>query len=402
MNPPRRRALARTGSAIALSVAAAAAAAVAAAAAPAIAATPASAAGSRARPAAAGWRVARTISARDHSVLLGGIDAVSASDAWAGGVSLPANGDGNGRPLIEHWNGRAWHQVALPVKAARRLSNGQFHGTVGASSARDVWAFSEAGSYLRLDGTRWTFGELPGYRAGKTVIFTIKVFGPDDTWVFGTRPAGPVSKAKFTPYAARFNGRTWTSVQVPGTGILSTVSALSAGDMWALTGSQAAGSGAPAPTPGVVHWNGRAWRAAPTQPRLPKNGTLSGIVALAPHDVWVGGSAPNSKAGTSELARHWNGRAWTNASPRSAPTANDYYLADLTPDGHGGLWALGAEISGPERFWHYSDGSWQAPGKSSWQVLELEAIPHSGSTWALAANADLTAGLILLHGPRPS
>src|SRR6204780_303829 len=182
MNPPLGRALARTGGAIALSVAAAAA--------PAMAATPASAVSPPVPPAAAvGWRVARTISARGHSVLLGGIDAVSASDAWAGGVSLPANGDGNGRPLIEHWNGRAWHQVALPVKAARRLSNGQFHGTVGASSARDVWAFSEAGSYLRLDGTRWTFGELPGYRAGKTVIFTIKVFGPDDTWVFGTRPA---------------------------------------------------------------------------------------------------------------------------------------------------------------------------------------------------------------------
>jgi hypothetical protein len=396
MNPPSRRALARTGGAIA-------ALSLAAAAAPAVAAAPAGAVSSRAVPAtAAGWRVAQVISARGHSILLGGIDAVSASDAWAGGVSLPADGAGNGRPLIEHWNGRAWHQVALPAKAARRVSNGLFLGIIGASSARDVWAFSEAGSYLRRSGTRWTFGGLPGYQAGKTVIFTIKVFGPDDAWVFGATTAGAGSKAKFTPYAARFNGRTWTSVRVPGTGIVATVSALSSGDMWALTGSQAAGSGELAPTPGVEHWNGRAWRTAPTQPRLPKNGTLSGIVALTPHDVWVGGSAPNSKAGTSELARHWNGRTWTNASPRPTPTANDYYLASLTPDGHGGLWALGAEISGPERLWHYSRGSWQAPGRSSWEVLELEAVPGTGSTWALAANADLTAALILLHGPRPS
>ncbi|HUD37161.1 MAG TPA: hypothetical protein VMR14_09705 [Streptosporangiaceae bacterium] len=395
MNPPLGRALARTGGAIALSVAAAAA--------PAMAATPASAVSPRVRPAAAvGWRVAQVISAPGHSVLLGGIDAVSASDAWAGGVSLPADGEGNGRALIEHWDGRAWHRVVLPAKAARRVSNGLFLGTIGASSARDVWAFSEAGSYLRRSGTRWTFGGLPGYRAGKTVIFAIKVFGPDDAWVFGARTAGHPSKAKFTPYAARFNGRAWTSVRIPGTGIVDTVSAISADDMWALAGSQAAGAGELAPTPGVEHWNGRAWRAAPAQPRLPKNGTLSGIVALAPHDVWVGGSAPNSKAGSSELARHWNGRAWTNASPRSAPTADDYYLASLTPDGHGGLWALGAEISGPEQFWHYSHGRWQAPGRSSWDVLELEAVPRTGSTWALAPNADLTAGLILLHGPRPS
>jgi hypothetical protein len=96
-------------------------------------------------------------------------------------------------------------------------------GIIGASSVRDVWAFSEAGSYLRRSGTRWTFGGLPGYRAGKTVIFTIKVLGPDDTWVFGARTAGYPSKAKFTPYAARFNGRHWTSVRVPGTGIMSTV-----------------------------------------------------------------------------------------------------------------------------------------------------------------------------------
>lgn len=353
--------------------------------------------GAQARSGIPGWRVYKTIATRDRYVILGGIDAVSASDAWLAGAVSDAEYS-TLRPLVEHWNGARWHPVTLPSTVAAKLAGTGSFGPIGASSSRNVWLMGPTGKYAHLRGTRWTVGRLPGTEKGQLALDSVKVFGPGDAWVFGVRYSGG-THPKFTPYAARFNGTAWHLVAIPGHGPIA-VSALSADDMWAVIDPLPIGTSA---GPSVLHWNGTTWRAEDTQPTLPGHATLFTIMAESDDDVWVGGDAPNGRGGTSELALHWDGTSWTTASPPSAPTSTDYYLTSLVADGGGGFWGVGEALPGTPRFWHYSAGAWSAPVKThpGWIVFPLDQVPGTRSIWAIAASASLAKGLILLHGPVP-
>ena len=89
-----------------------------------------------------------------------------------------------------------------------------------------------------------------------------------------------------------------------------------------------------------MHWNGTAWRVPSARPTLPVKTDLSAITAISDSDIWVGGTAANSEHGGYELIRHWNGRAWVNASPAAKKTHNQPFVESLVPDGTGGIWEL--------------------------------------------------------------
>ncbi len=352
-----------------------------------------------ARSGASGWRIYKAISIRGQSVLLGGIAAVSASDTWITGAAGLA-GRSAVTPLVQRWNGTRWLPVTLPAAIAAGLARPGQPSVVGAASSRDAWIFGPAGKYAHLLGTRWTAGILPVISRGHALLGSAAVFGPSDAWAFGVQFSGG-QHARLAPYAARFDGTAWRAVAVPGHGPL-TVSAVSPDDMWAITNALPPVTGIAA-KPAILRWNGATWRAEAMQPTLPAHATLSSIVAESDDDVWVGGSAPNGSGGTSELALHWDGTSWTTASPPAAPTSADYYLTSLVPDGSGGLWGVGEALPGTPRFWHYSAGAWSAPAEGSprWVSLQLDQVPGTGSIWAIADNAGLTKGLILLHGSVP-
>ena len=346
----------------------------------------------------AGWRLDKTISIRDKEVLLLSLDAVSASDAWAAGFVTSEYGT-SAPPLIEHWNGTAWRQIVLPGKLAHRVGPDLF-GYVGASSETNVWVVSVEGHYLRRSsGGRWSMGTLPGARRGSVLIIdSVETLSRTDVWALGVR-VDPQFKS--VPYAARFNGRQWTTVRVPGSGPISQVSVISPRDIWAVAGGTPPLAGR-TPTPSrVLHWNGVAWRAMAVQPRLPRHASLTAILAKGGSDIWVGGSVLNSRRGTCELARHWNGRTWISASPRAAASPGAYAITSLTPAPGGGIWALSTDFDGPARVWRYSDGTWSAPTRLPWDLYRFESVPHSRSIWAIGENAGATAALIALHGPVP-
>jgi len=289
---------------------------------------------------------------------LTGIDAVGPADAWVIGT---IQNDGNPvRAVVGHWNGRAWSRAAVPPALASGFL-GQFDDAIGASSSRNVWAFTLAGTYLRLTGNRWQFGRLPRrVMTRKDFLASTEVLSPANVWVFGAHVIGSIDSLKLVPFAARFDGRSWRAVKVRGVGTIGPVSVISPASMWALTGVDLPAIGLPN-HPKVVHWNGTAWRPMAVQPRLPKHATLTGILAESSRDIWLGGSVPNHKTGTSELALHWDGTSWTNASPPARPSEADEFLTSLVPDGSGGLWAVAEAIPGPARFWHYTNGAWAHP-----------------------------------------
>jgi hypothetical protein len=359
-------------------------------------------AGRQVRTGAGTWRLARTFSAHGHgrSVVLSDIDALGPANAWVAG-EIQNNEADTVSALLGHWNGRAWSRVDLPPALAARF-RGLASDMIAASSSRNVWAFTTEGTYLRLSGNRWQFGQVPKRVMTHNFVESTEVFSPTDVWVFGTHYIGSIYKLNFVPFAARFNGHSWRAVKLRGVGGISSVSALSPVNMWGLIGTEVPGLGLRV-EPRVVHWNGRAWRPMAVQPRLSRNATLDGMLAESSRDIWLGGSAPNDKAGTSELALHWNGKSWANVSPPARPTEDDEFLLSLVPDGSGGLWAAAEAIPGPARFWHYTNGAWARPVavKSDWLYPELFAVPGSRSVWAVAASPGLVRGLILIHGALP-
>ncbi len=391
MNTSRRRAVALSAGALALVTLTATAQALAAA----------GASGSARRPAAppTGWRLSTTISIRHRSAVLVGVDAVSADDAWAAGTTFSEYGTLL-RPLLEHWNGRSWRQVALPAKAVSHFGNQDIFANVAALSATKVWAITFQGRFFRLACGRWSVGALPGTAGGRVVVDAVKALGPANVWAFGSRSLGPVSALKFAPYAARFDGRRWIRIPVPGRGILGPVSAISARDIWAVAGGEQPITGMSEITR-VLRWNGAAWRPVPVQPTLSRRASVTAMLAANDDDVWIGGSVPNSAAGTSEMAQHWDGKAWVQASPATPPTSQSYYLSSFAPSTGGGFWAIGGNLIGPQRLWRNSHGIWSAPVRSPWELYQLAAVPDTNSTWGVGWSADLTKGLIVIHGPLP-
>ena len=389
MNTPPHRALTLATGALALVIVTLTAQALAA--------VPArSAAAHRSAGSSTGWRLDKVISFPHRSVLLFGVDAVSDDDAWVAGMTYTESGTKE-LPLIEHWDGRSWRRVVLPAKAASLLDRLDTFGTVGASSARNVWAVSTRGRYLRLSGDRWTIGALPGSRSGLLLIESVDAFSATDVWAFGGRLEGSTTLLRLKPYAARFNGRRWITVRVPGGGFMGPVSAISARDMWAAGGEQPLGT---AGTVRVLQWNGSAWREAPVQPAMPRQASVTAVLATKDSNVWIGGSVPNSKQGTSEMAQHWNGKTWSASSPHAPATTQDYSLVSFAKS-PGALWALGSKLGGPTRIWRNSGGKWTLSLVSPNWLYHLADVPGTTSTWGIGWNAALTEGLIVLHGPVP-
>ena len=359
----------------------------------------------RSASASTGWRVSLSVKT-DPSTVMGSIDADSASDAWAiGRSSFPVSKNGG---VIEHWTGKAWHRVVPPANLLRRFDKiDDAFWAVGASSARHVWVFGLDGKFLRLNGSRWTFGRLP--HPGKTtmVVLSAKAFSPTDVWTFGCRATSlDTASARCVPAAARFNGHGWTALKLPGKGVVWQASAVGPADIWAIDGPSVIG--ATGSQPRVLHWNGTTWQISSRQPKLPKGTQLSGIAASSDANIWIGGNVVQPKTKVREVALHWNGRSWLDKNPPSTPPRGETEMESLTPDGEGGIFELatrikgGADVSTVIR--HYSAGRWLAPISKNWDIVQLAEVPGTSSTWGVGLGGPasrLALGLIVLHGPAP-
>lgn len=374
-----------------------------------------------AQAATTGWRPVAKVSVKGHITLLTGVAAVSKSDSWAVGGAATAKGT---KPvgIVEHWTGKSWRRVTLPAAVAKTWNryNGLAFPVVGASSATNVWAFSEnlvsasPDGYLRLNGRKWTAGTLPGTRptSGHLVVITAtRVISTKDVWVFGGKLNPAATTLSFTPYAAQYNGHKWMRKSVPGAGAVVGVSEISAGNMWAAIGTPQlfAGPGEAASTPSVAHWNGKAWAAAPVQPtssELPAGAALTSILASRGGHVWIGGGATNAKGGTTEFAAELTGSTWKASTLPATASASDFALTSMAPDGHGGIWGIaGGLTTTSSRIWHLTRGAWTGPvfGSSKRILFQLATVPRTSSVWGAGAVARGTGadGLLVLDGPTP-
>jgi len=378
-----------------------------------------------AQAATSGWRVAASVTAKGRVVLLTGIAAPAANDAWASGISATSSAKGT-LEVIEHWNGQSWKQVSLPSPVAKVWSNpaGAFQ-VIGASSSTNVWAFGEiptatgeSATYLRLSGRRWTTGTLPGSSSASgpgILVTSVEVLGNSNVWAFGGRLEPGSEQPLAAPYAAHFNGHRWSAVGVPGSNEITAVSEVTPSDMWAVTGVNAFGAafglGGPSqPASGLLHWNGSAWQVAAVEPSgLPSGANLTAITAARGNQLVVGGDVANSQdESTSAFVDQFNSTTWS--APSTLPAfSSGGELASLVPNGRGVLWALSTNLdSSRSQLWQYSGGLWSSPaspkfGSPLCELMQLAAVSGGKSVWAAATagTEKVPHGIIAVEGPTP-
>lgn len=188
---------------------------------------------------------------------------------------------------------------------------------------------------------------------------------------------------------------------VPIADTLTSVSAVSSTDVWAL-----GTLGETGPEPFLLHFNGTAWSRAPLpKPAGLRSGdfwTLASVSADASDDVWVVGSLRKGSSGSSPsftVVEHYDGSSWSLVSvPRvgsndafdavSALSASDVWVA--------GSWNEGALAE------HFDGSRWtQTPVPTYLRVSSISASSATNA-WAVATGGggQATSQVLRWNGTR--
>ena len=346
---------------------------VAAAAALILAAGPASAAGS-------GWAVVAAPPTGQNAFLVAAAS-TSDTDAWAVGSQGGAvNTNLGSKVLIDHWDGGAWNQSAVPAIADPTSGL----DAVSASGPGDAWAVGEMRQQryqflplaLHWNGTAWSTVNISAL--GSTEVLGVADISPTDAYAFGSYT--------HNGQAAHWDGTAWTNFSPPQPAnnnmgaTLGAVSADGPNDVW-MVGSalEQIGANAYQNEPYSVHWNGTSWSLVPMPPVGSSDvnavDTLYGLKANSPTDVWAVGTAGvvDSIGSYSTLIEHWNGTSWSKVpSPNvgTDPLLHSVTTANAAND----VWAVGDDV---------------VPGTTRRQTLTEQ---WNGSSWSVVASPD-AAGL---------
>ena len=286
------------------------------------------------------------------STIVNGVDDVAPGNAWAVGTTTSSATDVE-RTVIEHWNGKSWTIVPSPNPDIGAAGNDALQA-VASTSASDIWAVGQdfeninGGMIFLLlehfNGTTWTAVASPA-STGFDFANAVTAISPTNAWAVG-------SNANQTTLAAHWNGKRWTIVPTPSpmdgaspTNTLTGVSAAGAKDVWA-SGYEANVDDQNFRKPYLLHWNGSTWTLVPAPNAGTEGSLLSGIVALAPTDIWAVGQTQQDDGAIHSLTDQFNGHTWsTIPSPdpgQNGPTV-DNSLASVASPGGQLVWAVGAQ-----------------------------------------------------------
>ena len=146
-------------------------------------------------------------------LMLNGVDALTASDAWAvGGISGATEG------TLLHWDGANWVNVSPPATGANS------YNAVTMVASDDVWAVGNIGTILHWDGASWMQVTSP---ITDTLTGISMVPGSNGTagWAVGANGT-----------MLFWDGSAWTKIDSPTTSYLTSVQMVSATDGWAVGG----------------------------------------------------------------------------------------------------------------------------------------------------------------------
>jgi hypothetical protein len=249
-------------------------------------------------------------------VELSGLHMRTSTDGWAVGDS-PAP---DFPPTILHWDGAAWTVVSPPGVALGQILFG-----VDAVSATEAWAVGTGGSapatMLKWDGSIWA--SVPSGTLVGADLTSIDMLSSSDGWAVGCA-AAPCTNTN--AIIVRWNGLAWSPVTLPAnTGGLFGIFMLSPTDGWAVGATASDGQAT------IIHWDGVQWHRVPaplTGPFATFGGGLNSLYMLSPTDGWAVGF--NALSGSMlSLILHWDGTTWDVVSTPPVPATMVTWLRSV-------------------------------------------------------------------------
>src|SRR5581483_1130187 len=165
------------------------------------------------------------------------VDTLADGSAWA--VGFQTLTDGNRQTLIENAPAGGSWTPGPSLNAAGSADNTLM--SIGGTPATGLWA---VGYFLSPHGLkplllryntalrtpRWVrLGQVPSPGTVETVLTGVDALAPNDAWAVGYYDNGSGKQ----PLALHWDGTSWTSSPVPGTGILRKVKESGPGNVWA-------------------------------------------------------------------------------------------------------------------------------------------------------------------------
>jgi hypothetical protein len=285
------------------------------------------------------WKVVP--STRVAGILFGGAG-VAPSDTWAVGATNFLE------LLLEHWDGRSWTRHTLPGTGGLEAA--------AAVSEEDVWAVGDDSSSgddqtltAHWDGTLWTVipSPTPG---GGGLLHSVSAVSANDVWAAGEHDA---SNGTVQPLFLHWDGTAWTVVPAPhGTelsgGIINGIHALSATDVWAVgyKGTLSITDYLPL----TEHWDGLRWRIVPISPPSTRGANiLRAVSGTATDDMWAVGSKTDG-----HFIEHWDGSNWT----LTEDITDGSLLWGVTAISNEDAWAVGSPAASYALIKHWDGTSW--------------------------------------------
>jgi hypothetical protein len=272
------------------------------------------------------------------------VSCVSSKYCVAVGYDEKADG-GDGGPITETWNGRAW------AVAAVKLPAGTSGGALFAVSCKSQKSCIAVGDFFLKN---------------------------DNTGVL----------------AESWNGKTWAAARPPvpagtTTAALSGVSCLASADCVA-TGTYTRSNGASA---GLAEsWNGRKWTDVPIKlPAGSVGGDLDGVSCASSKSCVAVGSYGNAESDTFALAESWNGKTWTASKPPTPARALAGALQGVSCVSPTGCTAVG---------WYVKAGGGSFGLAQSWNGRKWTEVPlpKSGGNGELFAVSCVSSKYCLAVG----
>jgi hypothetical protein len=246
----------------------------------------------------------------------------------------------------------------------------------------------------------WTVNDVQLYGTSDNSVGAIAGSSPTDIWAVGDfLPDTATSNQDATlTFAEHFNGKKWTVVPTPTTGVNFTSFygvAASQGQAWAVgeyLNSNYQDRGL------LEHWDGSQWSIANNPQPGSRRDMLFGASALSPSDVWVVGDQEGANGKFETVAEHWDGSIWSAIpTPDPGSTGNHLYAVDAVSAND--VWAAGMQLNGdsPDQglVEHWDGSKWSVvptPAPASANLVMLDGITADASQVWVTGEADSPEG----------
>jgi hypothetical protein len=342
-----------------------------------------------------------------------GVDALSRTDAWVVG-NTHVEGGGYGPPFVRRWDGVEWAEAPL------NTPEGVLWNTledVVAIAPNDAWAVgsvlhrlavpvevddpydtvdvTDTPLALRWDGSTWSPVDIPAPPGPASMSLRgVDAVSATDVWAVGYsyRYGETVSHTLIE----HWDGQKWTLVPspdvLPDNGLYD-VSALSATDVWAVGDTSDGETDTQQPL--ILHWDGTSWSSMPVPPVPGWPLWLHDVEAVAVDDVWAVGFTTVGSA-HEPLILHWDGEQWTRVLDGVQPGARQ--LIGVSASSSSDVWAVGGfptgdgVTAGPALVQHWDGRDWARDASSDLPsspggLSDVATLPD-GETWAVGSVSD--------------